>query len=85
MSNSNDDRRPGQQDQAEKGSKGQEQQGSGPGKSSGGQQGGQSHPGGQQGGKDPKGGQARQGTMNDDHDQGTDRANEARRKGGRSE
>jgi hypothetical protein len=73
MSNSNDDRRPSQQDQAGKGSKGQEQQGGSPGKSSGGQHGGQSHPGGQQGGKDPKGGQARQGTMDDDHERGTGR------------
>src|SRR5271166_4673804 len=50
MSNSNDDRRPTQQDQGEKGSHWQEQQDGGKGKSSSGQQGGhQSHTGVQQG------------------------------------
>jgi hypothetical protein len=75
MSNSNDDRRSSAQHEGEKGSKGQQQQGSGQGKSSGGQQGGhQSHgtvPVQQQGGKDHKGGQ-RHGGMNDD-EQGTGR------------
>jgi hypothetical protein len=79
MSNSNDDRRPSQQNQVETGPKGQEQQGGSPGKSSGGQQVSQGQPGGQQGGKDPKGGQPGN-YVNDNH-----RANEARRKGGRSE
>ncbi len=91
MSNSNDDRRPGQQGQGEKNST-EQQQGGGQGKPGGGQQGGQSNPGGQQGGKDPRGGQSRQGSMDDDKEQDTGRGTQQPNKssnpgskGGRSE
>ncbi len=57
MSNSNDDRRPGKQDEGQKAPKGQEQQRSDQGKSSSGQQGGHQRQNAEQpGGKDHKGG-----------------------------
>jgi len=80
MSSSNDDRRPGQQGQGEKSST--EQQQGGQGKPGSGQQGGQSYPGGQQGGRDPRGGQSRQGSMDDDKDQDTNRSTQQPNKSG---